>query len=126
MTRKLEEEFNLPPIEDVLPAEKKEEKKRGRGRGGEKGASGRTSPHAMWVRGEEGREIRRKQRERRRECLGPTCGVASQVRREEGGGGSSSRRKKRSPPRREEEEEEKEKKEIREGKRERATPFPAA
>ena len=27
MTRKLEEEFNLPPIEDVLPAEKKEEEK---------------------------------------------------------------------------------------------------
>ena len=27
MTRKLEEEFNLPPIEDVLPTEKKEEKK---------------------------------------------------------------------------------------------------
>jgi RNase P/RNase MRP subunit p29 len=27
MTRKLEEEFNLPPIEDVLPVEKKEESK---------------------------------------------------------------------------------------------------
>ena len=27
MTRKLEEEFNLPPIEDVLPADTKEQSK---------------------------------------------------------------------------------------------------